>query len=121
MTYRPFREGSRRFLLTVNALAWAAAMAAAPGVVAAQESGNGPRLEELKRLELPEEIARASDVRWLADGELVLGVIGRGLYSWRVGRRANSGWRSRSLPPMCSMSAVGPLSIPIGMNGTTDV
>ena len=88
MTYRPFREGSSRFLLTVNVLAWAAAMAAAPGVVAAQESGEGPQFEDLKRLELPEEIARASDVRWLADGELVLGVIGRGLYSWRVGEKA---------------------------------
>ncbi len=84
MTHQPFREGSSRFVLAVNALAWAAAMAAVPGVVAAQESESGPKLEGLKRLDLPPEIIRASDVRWLEDGELVLGVIGRGLYSWRV-------------------------------------
>ncbi len=88
MTHQPFREGSRRFVLAVNALAWATAMAAVPGMVAAQESESGPRLEGMKRLDLPAEIARASDVRWLEDGELVLGVIGRGLYSWRAGDKA---------------------------------
>ena len=84
MTHQPFREGSRRFLLTFSALAWATVMAALTGVVAAQESESGPKLEGLKRLDVPPEIIRASDVRWLEDGELVLGVIGRGLYSWRV-------------------------------------
>ncbi len=82
--YRQFRGSRRRFLLAFSALAWAAVMVAVPGVVAAQESESGPKLEGLKRLDLPPEIIRASDVRWLEDGELVLGVIGRGLYSWRV-------------------------------------
>ena len=88
MTHQPFREGSSRFVLAVNALAWAAAMAAVPGVVAAQESESGPKLEGLKRLDLPPEIIRASDVRWLEDGELLLGVIGPGIHSWRIGEKA---------------------------------
>ena len=88
MTHQPFREGSSRFVLAVNALAWAAAMAAVPGVVAAQESESGPKLEGMKRLDLPPEVIRASDVRWLEDGELLLGVIGPGIHSWRIGEKA---------------------------------
>ncbi len=88
MTYRHFREGSRRFVLAVIAIAWTAALAAVPGVVPAQESESGPKLEGMKRLDLPPEIIRASDVRWLEDGELLFGVIERGLYSWRAGEKA---------------------------------
>ena len=80
---------SHRFdRVAITLLCVMAALAAAPGTLGAQESGGGPRLEHLEQLDLPDEIARASDVRWLEDGELVLGVIGRGLYSWRVGNEA---------------------------------
>ena len=49
------------------------------------DGGQGPSLERLRALELPEEIARAQDVRWLADGELLLGRGVGGIYSWRIG------------------------------------
>lgn len=90
MLRRPLRESdSHRFGLVASVLLpVVAALVAVPGTLGAQESGGGPRLETLEQLDLPDEIARASDVRWLQDGELVVGVIGRGLYSWRVGEKA---------------------------------
>jgi hypothetical protein len=60
-------------------------MGAAAGSATAQEAANVPRLEGLQRLDLPREIARAADVRWLGDGEVALGVIGPGVHAWRLG------------------------------------
>ena len=90
MLRRPLRERDRRRfgLVAIVLLSVVAVLSAVPGTLGAQESGGGPRVERLEQLDLPDEIARASDVRWLEDGELVLGVIGRGLYSWRVGNEA---------------------------------
>ena len=88
MTHQSFREGRSRFIRTVSALASATVMTAVSGVVAAQESESGPKLEGLKRLDLPPDIIRASDVRWLEDGELLFGVIGPGIHSWRIGEKA---------------------------------
>ena len=90
MLRRPFRESdSRRFeLLAIILLCAMAALAAVPGTLWTQEFGNGPRLERLERLDLPDDIARASDVRWLEDDEFLLGVIGRGLYAWDIGDEA---------------------------------
>lgn len=90
MPRRPFRKSdSRRSdLPAIVVLCAMAALAAVPGTLWAQESGNGPRLERLERLDLPDDIARASDVRWLEDDEFLLGVIGRGLYSWSIGGEA---------------------------------
>ena len=62
-----------------------AGLTAAPALAVVQEAGNGPRLEGLKRLDLPQQIARAADVRWLDDGEVVLGAIGQGIHAWRLG------------------------------------
>ncbi len=45
----------------------------------------GPRLERMSTLDLPEEVATASDVRLRKDGVLLLGVGGNGIYSWRAG------------------------------------
>lgn len=59
------------------------ALGVATGLAAAQDDERGPRLEGLKRLDLPREIARAADLRWLEDGEVVLGVIGPGIHAWR--------------------------------------
>ena len=84
-----WESGSRRSdLPAIVVLCAMAALAAVPGTLGAQESGNGPRLERLERLDLPDDIARASDVRWLEDDEFLLGVIGRGLYSWSIGDEA---------------------------------
>jgi len=33
---------------------------------------------------LPEEVSEASDVRWLADDRLLVGVGGQGVYSWKI-------------------------------------
>ncbi len=90
MLRRPLRKSgsSRSDLPAIVVLCAMAALAAVPGTLWAQESGNGPRLERLKPLDLPDDIARASDVRWLEDEEFLLGVIGRGVYSWRVGDEA---------------------------------
>ena len=90
MLRRPFRESdSRRLeLLAIILLCAMAALAAVPGTLWTQEFGNGPRLERLERLDLPDDIARASDVRWLEDDEFLLGVIGRGLYAWDIGDEA---------------------------------
>lgn len=62
-----------------------AALSVMAGLGSAQDSGRAPNLEGLKRLDLPREIARASDVRWLADGEILLGVIGSGIHAWQFG------------------------------------
>ena len=45
----------------------------------------GPRLEQVTALDLPEEVETASDVRWQEDGSLLVGVGGNGIYSWHVG------------------------------------
>ena len=84
MVRRPVRGGNRP-ALTVGVPMMIAALSAAAGLSAAQEAGNGPRLEGLKRLDLPQQIARAADVRWIDDGEVVLSAIGQGLHSWRLG------------------------------------
>ncbi|MYA07832.1 MAG: hypothetical protein F4060_11580 [Holophagales bacterium] len=80
------REGSR-FRSTVRVSMLVAALGAAAGLASAQDSGRAPGFEGLKRLDLPREIVRASDVRWLADGEIVLGVIGSGIHAWRLGEK----------------------------------
>lgn len=59
-------------------------LAAASRVVLAAEP-DGPALDGLAPLELPEEVATASDLRWSEDGVLLLGVDDHGVYSWRVG------------------------------------
>ncbi|MXV99838.1 MAG: hypothetical protein F4X59_11625 [Holophagales bacterium] len=84
MLRRLLREGSR-FPSTLRVSMLVAALGAAAGLAAAQSAETGPRLQGLKRLDLPREIARGSDVRWLADGEIVLGVIGSGIHAWRPG------------------------------------
>lgn len=84
MLRRLLREG-RRFPSTVKVSILVAALGAAAGLASAQSAETGSRLEGLKRLDLPQEIARASDVRWLADGEIVLGVIGSGIHGWQFG------------------------------------
>ena len=67
------------------AVSMALAVVLAAGSATAQEAEDGPRLEELQRLDLPREIARAADVRWLGDGEVALGVVGPGVHAWRLG------------------------------------
>lgn len=84
MVRRPVRGGNR-LALTAGVSVMIAAFSAAAGLAAAQEAESGPRLEGLKRLDLPQEIARAADVRWIEDGQVVLGVIGPGIHAWRIG------------------------------------
>jgi len=48
---------------------------------------DGPRLVRMSALDLPEEVATASDVRLCNDGSLLLGVGGNGIYSWEAGAR----------------------------------
>lgn len=84
MLRRLLREGSR-FPSTVEVSVVVAALGATAGLASAQNPETAPSLEGLKRLDLPREIARASDVRWLAEGEIVLGVIGSGIHAWRLG------------------------------------
>lgn len=43
-----------------------------------------PTLQVLRELVLPEEVSEASDVRWLADDRLLVGVGGQGVYSWKI-------------------------------------
>jgi len=84
MLRRLLREEGR-FPSTVRVSMLVAVLGAATGLASAQNPERGPKLEGLKRLDLPREIARASDVRWFADGEIVLGVIGSGIHAWRFG------------------------------------
>jgi len=84
MLRRLLREG-RRFPSTVEVSLLVAALGAATGLASAQSAETGPRLEGLQRLDLPREIARASDVRWLEDGRVAFGVIGSGIHAWRIG------------------------------------
>ncbi len=44
-----------------------------------------PTLTERAALELPPEVASASDVRWLSHDELLFAQTRQGVYSWRVG------------------------------------
>ncbi|MDE2690848.1 MAG: hypothetical protein OXI49_10080 [Acidobacteriota bacterium] len=78
------REG-RRFPSTVKVSMLVATLGGAPGLATAQDDERGPRFEGLKRLDLPPEIVRAADVRWLEDGRVALGVIGPGIHAWRIG------------------------------------
>lgn len=84
MLRRLLRERSR-FPSTVKVSMLVASLGAAAGLASGQSLERAPSLEGLKRLDLPREIARASDVRWLADGEIVLGVIGSGIHAWQLG------------------------------------
>lgn len=84
MVRRPVRGGNR-LALTVGVLVMIAAPSTAAGSAATQEARSGPRLEGLKRLDMPQEIARAADVRWIEDGQVVFGVIGPGIHAWRIG------------------------------------
>ena len=77
-----FRRAVEVCALTVS---MALAVVLAAGSATAQEAESGPRLEGLQRLDLPRQIARAADVRWLGDGEVALGVIGPGIHAWRLG------------------------------------
>lgn len=56
-------------------------------VPAAAQGGDlpPPVLEDLRLLDLPEELTGAADVRWLADGSLLFGLERDGVYSWRPG------------------------------------
>ena len=58
---------------------------AVAGPVVLVADSDGPALDGLAPLELPEEVANASDLRWSEDGVLLLGVDDHGVYSWRVG------------------------------------
>lgn len=53
--------------------------------LASATTAQGPRLEQVTALDLPEEVETASDVRWQEDGSLLVAVGGNGIYSWRVG------------------------------------
>ena len=82
---RSLLRGGSRFPPTVKVSMLVAGLTAAPALAVVQEAGNGPRFEGLKRLDLPQRIARAADVRWLDDGEVALGAIGEGIHAWRPG------------------------------------
>ncbi len=51
----------------------------------ATDPGAEPTLTERAALELPPEVASASDVRWLSHNELLFAQTRQGVYSWRVG------------------------------------
>ena len=59
-------------------------LAASVSLAAAHDGFDEPRLQVLRELSLPEEIAEASDVRWLANDDLLVAVGGQGIYSWKV-------------------------------------
>lgn len=84
MLRSPLRGGSR-FPPTVKVSMLVAGLTAAPALAVVQEAGNGPRLEGLQRLDLPQRIARAADVRWFGDDTVLVGVIGPGVHAWRIG------------------------------------
>ena len=81
MTRDPLSTGLRRRSDGVALLF--AALAATSSVALAE--ADGPGLERLATLDLPEEVAAASDVRWREDGAVLLGVGGNGIYSWQIG------------------------------------
>ena len=84
MVRRPLRRGNR-LTLTVEVWLTVAVLGAAAGSAGALQAGSGPRLEGLQRLDLPRQIARAADVRWIGDGEVVVSAIGQGIHAWRIG------------------------------------
>ena len=84
MLRRLFRGGSC-LAGAVKLSVLVAVLAVAPEWVSAEEEESGPRLEGVKRLDMPQEIVRAADVRWAEDGQVVLSVIGPGIHAWRVG------------------------------------
>ena len=51
----------------------------------AQSDLAGPAINGLRPVELPESVARASDVRWFGEDMLLLGVVEDGVFSWRFG------------------------------------
>ena len=54
----------------------------------AQEPGLlSPVLEDLRPLAPPDGLSSAADVRWQADGSLLVGLRQNGIYSWRPGAR----------------------------------
>lgn len=62
-------------------------LASAPGAPQVNEP-SAPALEELRRLDLPEGLSAAADVRWRTDGRLLFGLERDGVYSWRPGAAA---------------------------------
>lgn len=62
------------------AVAVSSAVAQGPGL-------SPPMLEDLRRLDTPREIAAAADVRWQADGSLLIGLRRDAIHSWRPGAR----------------------------------
>ncbi len=82
---RSLLRGGSRFPPTVKVSMLVAGLTAAPALTVVQEAGNGPRLEGLKPLDLPQRIARAADVRWFGDDTVLIGVIGPGVHAWRIG------------------------------------
>ena len=69
---------------SLGAFALWAIVASQPAV--AQDPGLlPPVLEDLRPLDPPDEISSAADVRWQADGSLLVGLRQDGIYSWRPG------------------------------------
>jgi len=77
-----FASAGPRLRSAAGPLAFAVALAAAN---AAAAKVDGPRVERVATLDLPEEASTANDVRWHEDDALLLGVGGHGVYTWRVG------------------------------------
>ncbi len=59
----------------------------APLTLLAQERSSGPILDDLRSVALPERVAWATDVRWLEEDVLLLGVPESGIHSWRLGEQ----------------------------------
>ncbi len=98
--------GSPAVCAALLALAWA------PPELGAWDDSAGPMLDDLRAIALPDEVAHATDVRWLAEDEVLLGVIDRGLYSWRIGTervelKATLARTEHRLPGRQSYSRVG--------------
>lgn len=49
--------------------------------------GQGPTFERLGSIVLPQPLALTADLRWLDEDQLLLGVEGSGVYSWRIGEK----------------------------------
>jgi len=60
------------------------ALASAPAVAQGADA-SPPVLEDLRQLDLPEELSAAADVRWQGDGRFLFGLERDGVYSWRPG------------------------------------